>query len=128
MSGSTSTIPTSGTYILNFATLSGGNSGGTTTPANVQNSVSVTFSKSSFTINGTTYSYNLTWGASGSTQILLGDGKGGYYLLTDADVDISKFSYHNYSYSSPNHWEITNNTDSTSEPFWKFTDERFGVA
>lgn len=114
MSGSTSTIPTSGTYILNFATLSGGNSGGTTTPANVQNSVSVTFSKSSFTINGTTYSYNLTWGASGSTQILLGDGNGGYYLLTDADVDISKFSYHNYSYSSPNHWEITNNTDSTS--------------
>lgn len=114
-SDSTSTIPTSGTYILNFATLSGGNSGSTTTPANIQNSVSVTFSKSSFTINGKTYTYDLTWGKSGSTQIILGDGHGGYYLLTDADVKISDFSYHNYSYSnSNNHWTITNTTNSSS--------------
>ncbi|WP_086652432.1 Hint domain-containing protein [Acetobacter malorum] len=114
-SDSTSTIPTSGTYILNFATLGGGNSGGTTTPVNIQNSVSVTFSKSSFTINGKNYTYDLTWGKSGSTQIILGDGHGGYYLLTDADIKISDFSYHNYSYSnSNNHWTITNTTNSSS--------------
>ncbi|WP_124305642.1 Hint domain-containing protein [Acetobacter pasteurianus] len=106
-----STIPSSGDYILNFAIVdSKGN------VSNIQNSVEVTFnSKTSFTINGTTYTYNYTWGAKGSEQIILGDTAGGYFLLTDASVNISNYTYTNYSMgnSSTNHWQI-NGTDGTS--------------
>ncbi|BAH98641.1 Hint domain-containing protein [Acetobacter pasteurianus] len=106
-----STIPSSGDYILNFAIVdSKGN------VSNIQNSVEVTFNrKTSFTINGTTYTYNYTWGAKGSEQIILGDTAGGYFLLTDASVNISNYTYTNYSMgnSSTNHWQI-NGTDGTS--------------
>lgn len=107
----TRTIPSSGDYVLNFATVdSKGN------VSNIQNSVTVTFnSKTSFTINGTNYTYNYTWGSKGSEQIILGDTAGGYFLLTDASVNISKYTYTNYSMgnSSTNHWQI-NGTDGTS--------------
>ncbi|WP_124307039.1 Hint domain-containing protein [Acetobacter pasteurianus] len=106
-----STIPSSGDYILNFAIVdSKGN------VSNIQNSVEVTFNrKTSFTINGTTYTYNYTWGAKGSEQIILGDTAGGDFLLTDASVNISNYTYTNYSMgnSSTNHWQI-NGTDGTS--------------
>lgn len=60
---STSSIPTSGDYILNFAKI---NAAGTV--SGVMESVKVTFNSStSFTINETTYKYNFTWGSNGST-------------------------------------------------------------
>lgn len=105
----TSTIPSSGENILNFATI---DSSGKL--SNIQNSVLVTFIDSTnFTINGVEYNYNYTWGKKGSQQIILGDTKGGYFLLTDSDIDVSKYTYVNDSYGSNNHWQI-NGTDETS--------------
>ncbi|ARW09793.1 hypothetical protein NBRC3299_0494 [Acetobacter pasteurianus NBRC 3299] len=105
----TSTIPSSGENILNFATI---DSSGKL--SNIQNSVLVTFIDSThFTINGVEYNYNYTWGKKGSQQIILGDTKGGYFLLTDSDIDVSKYTYVNDSYGSNNHWQI-NGTDGTS--------------
>ena len=113
---SKSKIPNSGYNILNFAQIDvSGN------VSNVQNSVKVTFDGSTnFIINGQTYTYNYTWGARGSQQVILGDGSGGYYLLTDADIDISKYTYLNNSMggSSSNYWQVNgSNGESTDLTF-----------
>ncbi|MGF1275714.1 Hint domain-containing protein [Acetobacter pasteurianus] len=109
---STSSIPTSGDYILNFGHITTSNN--TSTVSNIKNSVKVTFIDSThFAIDGTEYTYDFTWGRKGSTQIILGDTTGGYFLLTDADVDISKYTYVNDSYGSNNHWQV-NGTDGSS--------------
>ncbi|ATI11849.1 Hypothetical protein APO_1983 [Acetobacter pomorum DM001] len=108
----TTNIPSSGSYILNFATIKTVNS--KSTVSNIQNSVTVNFNSSTgFTINGVKYSYNFTWGKAGSSQIILGDTAGGYFLLTDADVNISNYTYVNDSYGqSNNHWQVKG-TDGT---------------
>lgn len=105
----TSSIPSSGQNILNFSTIdSSGN------VSNTKNSVAVTFNDSThFTINGKKYTYDFTWGDYGSKQIILGNTNGGYFLLTATDINISNYTYGNYSYGSPNHWQVNGN-DGTS--------------
>lgn len=104
---STSDIPASGYNILNFAHITTSNN--ISTVSNIQNSVKVTFIDSThFTIDGTEYTYDYTWGGKGSTQIILGDTTGGYFLLTDANVNISNYTYTNHSMNGniSNYWQV----------------------
>ncbi|WP_231869301.1 Hint domain-containing protein, partial [Acetobacter malorum] len=104
---STSTVNTlSGPYTLNFAYMDGfGNL------SNITRSATVTFNPNAetLTVNGTTYEYDFSWGKDGSNILVLGSGgvNGGYYAISDADVDFSKYTYTNNSYGSNNNWTVT---------------------
>lgn len=105
---STSTVNTlGGPYTLNFAYMDASGK-----LSNIINSATVTFNPSAktLTVNGTTYKYDFSWGKNGSNIIVLGSGgaNGGYYAISDADVDFSKYKYTNNSYGSDNNWTITN--------------------
>ncbi|MCP1247266.1 Hint domain-containing protein [Acetobacter cerevisiae] len=104
---STSTVNTlSGPYTLNFAYMDRyGNL------SNITRSATVTFNPNAktLTVNGTTYKYDFSWGKDGSNILVLGSGgvNGGYYAISDADVDFSKYTYTNHSYGSNNNWTVT---------------------
>ncbi|MCP1232206.1 Hint domain-containing protein [Acetobacter indonesiensis] len=104
---STSTVNTlSGPYTLNFAYMDGSGN-----LSNITKSATVTFNPNAktLTVNGTTYKYDFSWGNDGSNILVLGSGgvNGGYYAISDADVDFSKYTYTNNSYGSNNNWTVT---------------------
>lgn len=91
-------LPKSGTYTLNLAFIGQNDD----TPRDEKKSVQITFHDSSFTVNGTSYSYDIIWGDnnrdSDCKQIILGDGRRGYYLLTTPEIDISQYTYERRTY------------------------------
>lgn len=116
----TSTVNTlSGPYTLNFAYMNAfGNL------SNITRSATVTFNPNAktLTVNGTTYKYDFSWGKDGSNILVLGSGglNGGYYAISDADVDFSKYTYTNNSYGSNNNWTVTSpQGTATALPFDK---------
>lgn len=104
---STSTVSSlSGPYTLNFAYMNAfGNL------SNITRSATVTFNPKAktLTVNGTTYKYDFSWGKDGSNILVLGSGgvNGGYYAISDADIDFSKYTYKNNSYGPNNNWTVT---------------------
>lgn len=115
---STSTVNTlSGPYILNFAYMDGSGN-----LSNITNSATVTFNPSAktLTVNGTTYTYDFSWGKDGNNILVLGSGgvNGGYYVISDSDVDLSKYTYENNSYGSDNNWTVISTDGTTTKlPF-----------
>lgn len=121
------TIPTSGTYTLNYVQIS--NRTGNIPVTNALPNAKVTFNGKHVTITvaGQTTSliYDYSWGANNQKIIILGTGDGkqnSYIALSDPSVNLDDYSFNNKSYVNfsnykNNHWILTNNRTHTSSNF-----------
>lgn len=104
---STSTVNTlSEPYTLNFAYM---NRYGKL--SNITRRATVTFNPNAktLTVNGRTYKYDSSWAKDGSDIFIFGSGgvNGGYYAISEPNVDFSKYTYTNHSHGYPNYWTVT---------------------